>query len=763
MCQGGRTGKNSSIVSATRLHLPPEATEIPQVTQQHLRAYVTNARDLGVTAAIAVNSHAEAVRAIAEDAAPGYKLHVLHVPCWGTFVPALNVLLDHSQRTGMTHILYQSLEVVCDPAVLQQMQNHFGPDVLVVGPELPGHTFEEGEQMLNGRTTPWNTLALWSVRKLALTGFLRIADGLPQGGAANAELVEPTSPKRQLSVEEAEIAGELLGSDTWWARQVTPAAIRDKDVPAGVEEVTAIALLQHLLGRGHAIAVLLKLPDNLAEKVSWKSDWGGDERRKQWHEYKMKSKVSRPQAQLLQLFKGSLKAPAYSNPRDGEVEGEEPPAENFGTVMHYGTTISPPNQVENICLAAVGIFYFSSTAVLASAFGRMNSALQQTPHLSVSMMIFMASIIGGVYVLMPISLQITRMVTYRFSHMAGLLFFAITLLLSHAAIIVSQLTCGEFGQNAVLLISRIAQGLGSGVLFQSRFVLASMSTSDHHTALQASAFMAGDLGLGLGALLPAATSVLTAYWPNDAPELYSTIVQAVICFSFLVWVLVAFPSVIHLLPVRARFADKFEQGKRRKNSEDEQQSSHFRWVVLISGTARVFVQSAIMPVVALLMHDLGYVGQFRQSIAVATIYLLQLPFEALATKACTGCSVRLSTKSRTSMGLSRNLLGSGAILITVISICSLVTTADKNLELLLRRLLQLAALMVMLAVAAPFNASRLYKLHDAERVIVTLEWMKAYVGRLLGPFFAILMYTTLGYGPLLACLYIAAVGVALTA
>ena len=48
----------------------------------------------------------------------------------------------------------------------------------------------------------------------------------------------------------------------------------------GVEEVTAIALLQHLHGSDRARAVLLQLPDHLEAQMSWAANWGKDEARK---------------------------------------------------------------------------------------------------------------------------------------------------------------------------------------------------------------------------------------------------------------------------------------------------------------------------------------------------------------------------------------------------------------------------------------------------------------------------------------------------
>lgn len=752
------------IVSATRMHFPPECSEIPEVTQRNLRAYAVNTHELGLVAAIAVNSHAETVKSIAQSAAPGLKVHVLPVPEWGAFVAALNALLSFAQRSGMRHILYQSLEVQCSEVVLESLLNHFDSDVLVTGPVLAGHTYSEGEQKLNGRTTPWNTLALWSVRKLALTGFPRIADGITQEKAP-----ENTGQVDSGDEKDSSAYASLLGSNDWWSKQVEDEHC--KDIPAGVEEVTAIALLQHLLGRHRAIAVLVKLPDSVQKTVSWETDWGKDEKRKQWHEYKMKTKVTRPNAQLKELFPVEEAKPICGGRDDTPL--------NYGTVMHVGSSILPPRNVEFTCLAAVGMFYFNSTAVLASAFHRINS---RTESLSVAMMVFICFIIGGVYVLMPVSLQLTRLMTQHYGHMSGFLFFGSILLLSHLCIISSQLFCSEATHSSVLLMARIAQGLGSGVCFQSRFVLASLSTSDQHAKLQARVFFGGDLGLGLGALLPTAISAIGFYeFPWVTPELWPSVVQSMIYSAFLVWVLIAFPRYIHLLPERVRFApthdepeeedpfspkgDFVRQTSLAKQFDDgREEAAKFRKVLLISGTARVFVQSAIMPFVALVMFDAGWTGQFRQCIAVAALYLLQLPFEVMSSTICCACPKRSSAKD--GMHFGRLLFGSSTVVSLVLGARCLnvagfsVSQADSQL---LRHLAEMAGLIVMLAVAAPSNASRLYQLQNAEQTIVVLEWLKAYVGRLLAPFVSVVIYTYVGHGALLSCLSLATLVVVFTA
>merc|ERR1719181_891287 len=126
----------------------------------------------------------------------------------------------------------------------------------------------------------------------------------------------------------------------------------------------------------------------------------------------MKSKVSRPNAQLQELFN----MPKSKSPQSEDAGDPEELADNLnlGTVMHFGSTISPSPCLQRICFGAVGIFYFNSTAVLAEAFHCINSS--SWGSLSLSTMAFAGLIIAGVYVLMPISLQLTRMLTRRFDH-----------------------------------------------------------------------------------------------------------------------------------------------------------------------------------------------------------------------------------------------------------------------------------------------------------------------------------------------------------
>ncbi len=68
----------------------------------------------------------------------------------------------------------------------------------------------------------------------------------------------------------------------------------------GVEEVCTIATLQRILSPERAQAKLVSIhPESDGRKsVTWGQDFGGDEQRREWHDRKMKSKLTRAQRQL---------------------------------------------------------------------------------------------------------------------------------------------------------------------------------------------------------------------------------------------------------------------------------------------------------------------------------------------------------------------------------------------------------------------------------------------------------------------------------
>lgn len=762
----------SRVVSATRLHFRPDVKEIPEATVHHLRGYVEQAKALGVIAAIAVNTHVDLVKQIATEAEPNLTLHVLHVPCWGAFVPALNALLNFAQSKGAKYILYQSLEVCCSRDVLQRIMDHHDMDTLVVGPVLDGHKFRPGERILDGRSSPWNTLALWSVRKLALTGFLCIADGLPDAPPS----LNAADGQEMLEAMNMPEGSAPMGSNSWWSgedyassgfsQQMTP----DQAVPAGVEEVTAIALLQHLHGSDRARAVLLQLPDHLEAQMSWAANWGKDEARKKWHKYKMASKVARPAAQLQELFKfhNGPTSPRASLSKDrckdtkfaGEAtdcfqllrrrrrsasaEEEQEHQDDHdkdekddhaqhgpmhvGKVMHYGESIMPPLRVDWICLVLCLIFYANSTSVLATAFSWMNAkGPGQLDRKDVGLV---ALLIGGVYVPMPLSLWLTRTVTVRFGHRYGLLLFLFFQLLGHLITV-----CGQaIAPTTVwpVMLARLVHGLGSGILFQTRHILAIMSTNDNHTNIQKWIFFTGDLGLAIGALFPFMLSTISGgNLPKEAPELIPSAVALCIEVVVMLWVGSVFPSRLVGLPEGVRYTDWTAKGRRRAKLAESDRK--FRFTVWFSGTTRIFVQSAMVPVVALSMRDANWTGNYRQSLAVASMFLMPLPFEVIAGSVSCSCGPAAQDGTTVSKIIS-GAIGGAALLVAGLQPQNIANGGDGKLLTLLSRIFELGILMIALGMAAPFNAAKLYQQKDAEHSIVVLEWLKAYIGRLLGPF-----------------------------
>lgn len=194
-----------------------------------------------------------------------WSIQVVPVQPWGRFVPALNALVMHAATNlRASRIMFVSAETttVGVNAIARLLKECMSDHVAVVGARLTGHdhsaTGDRPQTVeLNGRTTPWNTLAVWNVPKLALTGFQLISDGLLSD--LTPPPVDGTTPLINMG---------------------------------GVEETVTIALLQKLLGPTHAVAKLLAVPD-----VTWNEKFD-DPARQEWHDQKMASKVSRAQRQM---------------------------------------------------------------------------------------------------------------------------------------------------------------------------------------------------------------------------------------------------------------------------------------------------------------------------------------------------------------------------------------------------------------------------------------------------------------------------------
>jgi hypothetical protein len=256
------------LVVGTRLHLgnassPPENT--------YCREFVTKYEEFALSlnleqAYLAVDASpkfgnynlVEEIQSVLSDSS---LIRIIPVTPWGSFVPALNAIITQASKDEASHCLFCSAETWASPESIRVLLMNMHSDTLVTGAVLPGHAYQPHSlQKLSGITCPWNTLAIWNTAKLALTGFPLVAEGI-----------------HNLS-DGSRVSG-------------------------GVEEVSAISLIQNVLGPDLARAKLIPLSD-----FSWNQTFS-DEDRREWHEQKMKSKLQRP-AKHLELL----------NLEDGVVE-----------------------------------------------------------------------------------------------------------------------------------------------------------------------------------------------------------------------------------------------------------------------------------------------------------------------------------------------------------------------------------------------------------------------------------------------------------
>lgn len=242
---------------ATRFHLRNAATP-PK--HDDLRSTLLNFLDLASSGAsrayIAVDAatkfeNYDLLDTIREMTADAMLVEVIPVTPWYEFTPALNALLERAARNGASYCMFVSAEMRVSPESINSLLQHMDAQTLVAGAVLPGHDYHANSRRvpLNGRTVPWNTLCIWNVAKLALTGFPMVAEGVHLSDA------------------------------------------NDQFVAAGVEEASTIALLQRILGEGNARAKLIPLTG-----IEWKQDFVGE--RRQYHDKKMKSKLERPARHL---------------------------------------------------------------------------------------------------------------------------------------------------------------------------------------------------------------------------------------------------------------------------------------------------------------------------------------------------------------------------------------------------------------------------------------------------------------------------------
>jgi len=267
--------RDFNVVFATRIHLGQQSLQTPQDRlDQNVLSFLTLAQSSGaLKSAIAVDCAEKipgydlvhAVRKAVEHAYSTLSISeflcdVIPTTPWGNFVPALNTLVRWAcvSCPEAERIAFLSLEThATSEAILELCRHVVLSDTLVAGAALPGHqhqssSIDSGKKEdigtiveLTGRTCPWNTLAIWNLKRLALTGFPLLADGL--------HMNEDGSPGA-----------------------------------AGIEEFSTILIHQKLSAPETVKAKLVQITQGL----NWEQTFEDEERRK-WHEFKMQTKNTR--------------------------------------------------------------------------------------------------------------------------------------------------------------------------------------------------------------------------------------------------------------------------------------------------------------------------------------------------------------------------------------------------------------------------------------------------------------------------------------
>ncbi len=193
------------FVVATRIHLGKQSTPPPQSKLVNtLESFTNTASEISATKAFVAFDPEEKIAGydlkeainkalfeVFEKNGEKVEVQVLKVTPWGNFVPALNALVTNASTQSLAGgvyaktILFISAETTLKKDSMSKLCEHMDlQDTLVVGAALPGHNYLGGDEEiegkkvdLNGRTCPWNTLAMWNLSKMKL-GFPLVGDGI---------------------------------------------------------------------------------------------------------------------------------------------------------------------------------------------------------------------------------------------------------------------------------------------------------------------------------------------------------------------------------------------------------------------------------------------------------------------------------------------------------------------------------------------------------------------------------------------------------
>ncbi|MCJ8345197.1 hypothetical protein MJH12_06635, partial [bacterium] len=174
----------------------------------------------------------------------GDALRILYVNPWISYTQPLNMLVDKAFGIGASELILQSIDVWTSRSQMSALISQMDDKTLVVGAKMDEfHGRKEGLNPISGWCCPWNTLAIWDLKKLGITGFLPLSGG-------NLD-----------------------------------------DLQGGVEEVMAISILQQIINDQCRAKIV-----NVGT-VKWDVDWPCSDRAKA-HQIKMESKNKRAKNQM---------------------------------------------------------------------------------------------------------------------------------------------------------------------------------------------------------------------------------------------------------------------------------------------------------------------------------------------------------------------------------------------------------------------------------------------------------------------------------
>jgi hypothetical protein len=110
-------------------------------------------------------------------------VHQIPIQFWFGYSLILNALVQQSAKLGHNHLFIQSVDIAASKQDIVNLMSHMQEDTLVVGARLaPSHGGKPGIVPLNGRTSPWNTFAIWNIQRLSMLGFQGVSDAVMTGG-----------------------------------------------------------------------------------------------------------------------------------------------------------------------------------------------------------------------------------------------------------------------------------------------------------------------------------------------------------------------------------------------------------------------------------------------------------------------------------------------------------------------------------------------------------------------------------------------------